>query len=451
MDGIGVSIGLVLLFVLIGGYFAASEMALVSLRDSQVVRLAAASRRGARVAQLREDPNRFLAAVQIGVTLAGFFSAAYGGSTLTGPLSELFTAWGLPAGLAGTLALVVVTALISFVSLVLGELAPKRLALQRAEGVSLFVAPVLDRIASLSRPLIWLLSRTTNAVVRLLGFDPDAGGDQVSEEELRDMVARHEHLDHEERQVLADVFDAADRHLREVMLPRTEVDFLHASTDLDTATRAIVGKPHSRYPVAGDGVDDIVGVVHVRDLLTTALLAGTGQGDTSKRVVGDVMRPVHALPENKPMLVAMSEMRTQRVHLAVVIDEYGGTAGIVTLEDLIEEIVGDIDDEFDSPRVAPADGTNLRDDEETLLDGLLHRDDVRDRAGIELPDGDFDTLGGYIQDTLGYIPTAGDRVTLPGATLVVSEMDGRRVAGVRLERDTDIAPADTDDEPSSGR
>jgi putative hemolysin len=428
VDGIALSIGLVLLFVLIGGYFSASELALVSLREGQVSRLAARGRRGAKVARLREDPNRFLAAVQIGVTLAGFFSAAYGGSTLAEPLGALLVSWGLPAGLAGTIALIVVTALISFVSLVLGELVPKRLALQRAEGVSLFVAPVLDRIASLSRPVIWLLSRTTNAVVRLLGLDPGAGGDQVTEEELRDMVATHEQLDREERRVLADVFDAADRHLREVMLPRTEVDFLPAATDLETATREIVGKPHSRYPVIGEGVDDVVGVVHVRDLLTAALLDGL-----DGRTVADVMRPVHAVPENQPMFVAMSEMRARRVHLAVVIDEYGGTAGIVTLEDLIEEIVGDIDDEFDAPRraVPPATAGDVQD---VLLDGLLHRDEVRDRTGIQLPDGDFDTLGGYVQDALDRIPVVGDRVPVGGATLIVTEMDGRRVATARLER-----------------
>jgi putative hemolysin len=306
---------------------------------------------------------------------------------------------------------------------------PKRLALQRAEGVALFVAPMLDRIASLSRPVIWLLSQTTNGVVRLLGLDPKAGGDQVTEEELRDMVATHEQLDREERRVLADVFDAADRHLREVMLPRTEVDFLPATTDLETATRTIVGKPHSRYPVVGEGVDDVVGVVHVRDLLTTALLEGA-----NGRTVADVMRAVHAVPQNKPMFVAMSEMRAKRVHLAVVIDEYGGTAGIVTLEDLIEEIVGDIDDEFDTPRRAAPDRAAAGDDQDVFLDGLLHRDEVRDRTGIELPDGEFDTLGGYVQDTLGRIPAIGDRVPLGDGTLVVTEMDGRRVATGRLEQ-----------------
>jgi putative hemolysin len=442
VDGIALNVGLVLLFVLIGGYFSASELALVSLRDGQVSRLAAASKRGRRVARLRENPNRFLAAVQIGVTLAGFFSAAYGGSTLAEPLGAALSGWGVPAGAAGTVALVVVTALISFVSLVLGELVPKRLALQRSEGVSLFVAPVLDRIVAVFGPLIWLLSRTTDGVVRLFGLDPRAGGDQVSEEELRDLVASHQELDQEEREVISDVFDAADRRLREVMLPRTEVDFLSASTDLAAATRSVIGKPHSRYPVIGADVDDVVGVVHVRELLTAAL--GEHGGDGGNRTVGDVMRPVHVLPDSRPMLNALSEMRARRVHLAVVVDEYGGTAGIVTLEDLIEEIVGDIDDEFDSPRrdSGPAAQEDGRADS-GLLDGLLHRDEVRDRIGIQLPDGEFDTLGGYVQDTLGRVPAVGDGVPLQDMRLVVEEMDGRRVAAVRVDHPDgpDRAPA----------
>ena len=214
MTDILVNIGLIVVFVLIGGYFSASELALVSLRESQVARLAARGRRGARVAKLREDSNRFLAAVQIGVTLAGFFSAAYGGSTLTDPLAMLLTGWGLPHGLAETAALVVVTAAIAYLSLVLGELVPKRLALQRAEAVSTFVAPVLDRLASLCRPVIWLLSRSTNVIVRLLGLDPHAGGEQVTEEELRDMVVTNQQLTAEERRVLGDVFGATDRQLR---------------------------------------------------------------------------------------------------------------------------------------------------------------------------------------------------------------------------------------------
>ncbi|HSU11408.1 MAG TPA: CNNM domain-containing protein, partial [Pseudonocardia sp.] len=228
VNGVLTSLALVLVFVLVGGYFSASELALVSLRDSQVDRLP--GKRGDRVRKLRADSNRFLASVQVGVTLAGFFASAYGGSTLSEPLAAVLSGWGMPVGVAGTVAFVAVTAFISYLSLVLGELVPKRLALQRGEGVALFVAPTLDRVATLTRPIVWLLSASTSVVVRMLGMDPRAGGEEVTEEELRDMVSSHGDLDAEERRVLTDVFGAADRQLNEVMVPRTEVEFLSADT-----------------------------------------------------------------------------------------------------------------------------------------------------------------------------------------------------------------------------
>ena len=226
MTEILLSLALILLLVLIGGYFSAAELALVSLRESQLSRFAERGGRAARVAKLRENPNRFLSAVQIGITFAGFFSAAYGGSTLTGPLTVALTGLGLPPGPADVAALVTVTGAISYLSLVLGELVPKRLALQRSETVALFAAPVLDRIATLCHPVIWLLSRSTNGVVRLLGLDPRAGGELITEEELRDLVATHHQLTAEERRVLGDVFAATDRRLSDVMVPRTRVEFL---------------------------------------------------------------------------------------------------------------------------------------------------------------------------------------------------------------------------------
>ena len=314
MTDILLNIGLIVVFVLIGGYFSASELALVSLRESQVARLAARGRRGARVAKLRKDSNRFLAAVQIGVTLAGFFSAAYGGSTLTAPLATLLTSWGLAPGLAETVALVAVTAAISYLSLVLGELVPKRLALQRAEGVSTLVAPVLDRIATLCRPVIWLLSRSTNLIVRLLGLDPHAGGDQVSEEELRDMVVSNQDLTAEERRVLADVFGATDCQLSEVMVPRTEVDFLHADTPLTEVARQVLRQSHSRYPVIDQTVDNVVGFIHVRDLMTALLPTDGDEPATTvprssvSQFVRDIMRPVTMLPGSKPLLPALTQL-----------------------------------------------------------------------------------------------------------------------------------------------
>jgi putative hemolysin len=413
----------ILVFILIGGYFSASELALVSLRSSQVQRMAATGRRGARVAALSKDSNRFLAAVQIGVTLAGFLSAAFGGSTLAVRLAPVLAGWGLPEAAASTAALVLVTAGISYVSLVLGELVPKRIALQRAEAIALFVAPVLDRVATAARPVIWLLSRSTNAVVRLIGLDPDAGGEQVSEEELRDLVSSHQDLTAEERRVLSDVFSATDRRLSEVMVPRTEVAFLSGATTLEDAADQVMSRPHSRYPVTGEDVDDVLGFVHVRDLLTAVHRRGSGEG----RTVAELVRPVTALPATKPLLPTLMQMRRGGGHLALVVDEYGGTDGIVTLEDLIEELVGEIQDEYDLP---VPDGDVAGDSRE--LPASLHADEVRDRMGLELPKDRFETLGGFVMHRLGRVPAVGDFVDELGHRFTVTQVDGHRPVLVRV-------------------
>jgi putative hemolysin len=420
VNDIVLSLGLVLLFVLIGGVFSASELALVSLRDAQVRRMAEADRRGERVAQLRSDSNRFLSAVQVGVTLSGFFSAAYGGSTLSQPLGAVLTGWGLPAGVAETVAFVLVTIAISYLSLVLGELVPKRLALQRPEGIARAVAPMLDRVATACRPLIWLLGASTNAVVRLLGLDPRAGDDDVSPEELRDMVRTHRGLGTEQRRVLGDVFGAADRAVGTAMIPRTEVEFLDADTTVGDAARDVLGRAHSRYPVIASDVDDVIGVVHVRDLLTTLLTDPA----TERQEVRSIARPVPMLPAGKPLLDALSELRAQRAHLAVVVDEYGGTDGIVTMEDILEELVGDIEDEYDPQARPPSDSE---------FDGLLHRDELADRSGIHLPAGPYETLAGFVQMRLGRVPQRGDAVRFGQHRFTVTEMDGMRVARVRVD------------------
>jgi putative hemolysin len=420
-----VNVALVLVFILIGGVFAGTELALVSLREGQAKALAARGKRGARVARLVEDPNRFLAAVQVGVTLAGFLSAAFGAARLAVPVSDLLADAGMSTGASDTLALVLVTLIISYFSLVFSELAPKRLALQRPEGIAMAFAPGLDRIASLSRPVIWLLSKSTDVVVRLLGGDPKSQGAPITEEELRDMVAAHESLTKDERKLIDDVFAAGERQLREVMLPRTEVAFLDAGMTLQRALRETAEQPHSRYPVAGTSQDDVIGFLHVRDLMVPA---DSARGAARGLRVADVAREVKMLPASKKVLPAMSEMRREGHHMAIVVDEYGGTAGIVTLEDLIEEVIGDIRDEYD---VNEGDPLEIRGGE-VEADGLLHLDEVRSVTGVSLPDGPYETLAGYVMATLGHVPRQGEAVEVDGHRLEVSELDGRRIARVRV-------------------
>ena len=426
MSEVWLNILMVVAFVLIGGAFSGAEIALVSLRESQVRALAeSGGRRGQAVQRLLSDPNRFLAAVQVGVTLAGFFSAAFGASTLSQPLGEWFITLGMRAGLAEPLAFVLVTIAISYLSLVVGELTPKRLALQRAEGFSLLVAAPLNAIAKLSRPVIWLLSASTNVLVRLVGGDPSASGESISQEELRDLVTAHESLSSDERRLIGEVFRAGDREVREVMTPRTEVDFLDASMTASRAAKQVHDSSHSRYPVVGRDEDDVLGFVHVRDLFLPNHPAGRAA------TVGDLVRDVKRLPGTAGVLTALSEMRRENHHLAIVVDEYGGTDGIVTLEDLIEEVIGEIYDEYDED---VAEGGDERPDGPQEVDGLLNLDDFAETTGLHLPEGPYETVAGYVLAELGRLPVVGDGVEVEGRTLTVLELDGRRIARISVSR-----------------
>ncbi len=424
---------IILVIILIGGFFAGAEMALVSLREGQIRKLSRRGRRGQRAAKLAQDPNRFLSAVQIGVTLATLFTGAYGAATLANMLSSALVRAHISPDLASPLAFALVTVAITYVTLILGELAPKRIALQRQERVALAAAPILDRIAILARPLVWLLSKSTNLVVTIVGGNPRANRTVMTEEELRDLVASNQVLSQDEREIVADVFDAGKRQLREVLLPRTEVEFVSADTPLSEAARLAASVPYSRLPVYRDSYDNVIGFVHIRDLLDPAR---SGRPLT----VGQVARHVKFLPISKTVLTSLSEMRRERAHLAIVIDEYGGTAGIVTLEDLVEELIGDIRDEYD---VADSEPRRLRGGE-VEVDGLLNLHEFAEQTGIDLPEGPYETAAGFVLARLGEVPAVGESVEIADHRITVTEMDGRRIARLR------IAPAGGSPEPPDG-
>ena len=436
---------LILLLVVIGGVFVAAEFALVSLRESQVSQIAHRGKRGQLVAKLTANPNLFLSAVQVGVTLSGFLAAAFGAARLSDDLAPLLQRLGLSAGVADTISLVLITIVISYVSIVIGELTAKRLALQRAEGIALTVAPLVDFTARAGRPLIWLLGVSTNVLVRVLGGDPKISREAVTNEEIRTMVSGSTTLGDEERRIVDDVFAAGERSLREVMVPRTEVDFLPGDMPAHRAVRELIKAPHSRYPVRGDSADDVIGFVHVRDLLDP---------DVSSRTVpvAELVRPVLSMPDTVRVLRALSDMRRDASHLAIVVDEYGGTAGIVTMEDLVEELIGEITDEYD---VVTEEQVGVRGD--LVIEGLSTLEDFAEKTGLVLPDGPYDTLAGFFMARLGQLPSVGDAISLelastePGeeelaqVELRVSELDGRRAATFVVHRQdgedfTPIAP-----------
>jgi putative hemolysin len=413
---------IVLVIVLIGGFFASAEMALVSLREGQVRDLAKRGRRGARAARLASDPNKFLSAVQIGTTLATLVSGAYGAETLAAALRSWMERQGLSGNVAGPLAFVIVTICITYLTLVLSELAPKRIALQRTVSVAMVAAPLLDRIATLARPVVWLLSVSVNVVVALLGADPRQGRQAMTEQELRELVVGTQTLSPDERRIVGEVFDAGKRQIREVLRPRTEVEFLAAGTNVGEAARIAASVPYSRLPVYQGSYDNVIGFVHIRDLL--------GPGAPARSALLDeVVRPVKFLPISKRVLASLSEMRRERAHLAIVVDEYGGTAGIITLEDLVEELIGDIQDEYDTAQSAT---TKLRGGE-VDVDGLLNLNEFAEQTGIELPEGPYETVAGYVLAALGEVPSAGESVEVPGYILTITEMDGRRIARLRVK------------------
>ncbi|MFG6402213.1 hemolysin family protein [Microbacterium sp. P04] len=424
------NIVLVLVFVLIGGVFAATEMALVTLREGQLNAIAARGKRGEKVAALARNPNTFLSAVQIGVTVAGFLSAAYGASSISPYVEPLFVAVGIPADVAPGLATVVLTLVVAYFSLVLGELVPKRLAIQRNVQFAYVAAPVLSGFAVLMRPVIWLLSVSTNALVRLLGGDPNKSADEMTEEELRDMVSSHEGLPEDERRILDDVLSLRDRQLSEVMRPRLEVIALDVDMTIADAMQRVRPLPYSRYPITDSSIDDIVGFVHVRDLYDAASV------DTT-RTVSQIARAIEYLPASSRVLPALTKMRAHELHIAVVVDEYGGTDGIITLEDLVEEVVGEIFDEYDVD--AGADNAAA---EGGAIDGRLNLQDFEEATGIALPRGTYDTVAGYVMDRLGRIPVVGDTVGASDALLRVQRMERRRVAEVAVVRPEATEPED---------
>ncbi|WP_031073405.1 hemolysin family protein [Streptomyces sp. NRRL WC-3742] len=426
---------LVLVFILLGGLFNVAEISLISLREGQIRTLeAVGTRRAARAAHLAADPNRFLAAVQVGVTCMGFLSAAFGADTLAGKVAPVFVEAGLSPGLADALALVGLTLVISYVSLVLGELTPKRIGLQRAESIAVVAAPVVDVMSVALRPVIWLLGHSTNLMVRLLGGDPAAGRGSMSSEELRGLVAANTELGSDERALIADVFSAGERQLREVMVPRTEVTFLDAERPLAAVRHQAETSPHSRYPVVEGSADAVVGFVHVRDLYGA-------RGEQAVKV-RDLARPVKLLPGTKRVLKAMSEMRREGHHLAIVVDEYGGTAGIVTLEDLVEEVIGEIRDEYDRPETAT---TRRLAGGGMELDGLLNLGDFEEETGVALPEGPYETVAGCLVASLGHLPREGDQARIvaesgQGVMLTVAKLEGRRIARVGVSAVTPPEP-----------
>jgi putative hemolysin len=396
----------------------------VSLRESQIKQIATRGKRGAKVAAVASNPNRLLATLQVGVTVTGFLSAALGADRLGDHFIPWLESRGLSNDSASTASLIGLTFIIAYFSLVFGELVPKRVALYRTEQIAMYSAGFIDVVAKIFRPIIWVLSHSTSIVVRIFGIDPKEQRSQISEEELLDLVAGHAALTDEERDIVEEVFNASERQVHEVMVPRTEVDFMDASLTVGKAISLAIEKAHSRYPVVRGSSDEVVGFIHVRDLLDTSLANNNAK-------IQELARNIMYLPGTKAILPALTEMRNQRQHLAIVLDEYGGTDGIVTLEDLVETLIGDIRDEYDTDEADVSQESHTGDFE---VDGLISLEDLMEETGIELPEGPYETASGFVMHFLGRIPVVSDVVGVNGVRITVLSMEGKRAGRLLISR-----------------
>jgi putative hemolysin len=368
--------------------------------------------RGRLVAQLAHDPNQFLSTIQIGITLAGFLASAAAAVALAEPLVPLL---GFLGGAAEPVAVLAVTMVLTYLTLVVGELAPKRIALQRPEPWARRAARPLTLVTTLTRPAVWLLSKSTDLLVRLAGGDPDRQRETVTEEEVRDLVATQASFSPQHRTILVGALEITERVLRDVLVPRREVVALAANASVQDAVRTLVSTTHGRAPVYRGDLDEIVGVAHLVDLV-----------DARGRVA-DHVRPALALPESIGVLEALRRLQAERQTLAIVINEYGGTEGIVTVEDLLEELVGEIYDEFDRDSQAiqrEADGS-------LVLPGSFPIHDLPD-LGITLPEGPYTTVAGLVLDRLGHLPDPGESVQVDGWQLEVLAVDHHAITRLRL-------------------
>ncbi len=428
MGGIGGEIILVLVLILVNAAFSGSEMALISLRDTQVQKLERQSRRGRKLARLTRDPNRFLATIQIGITLAGFLASAAAAVSLSEPLIKPLSFLG---SAARPVAVVIVTMVLTFVTLVIGELAPKRVAMQRTEGWALVVARPIDALSTFTKPVVWLLGASTNLVVRLVGADPHAQREEVTTEEIRDLVAARQEFSAEQRTIISGAFEIADRILREILVPRRDVLTLPTGMSAHEALRQLIDGGHSRAPVVGPaGLDDVIGVVHLRELVDAS------------GPVDRLCRPGLFLPETLRLSDAMLQLRVDHQQMALVVDERGAIDGIITMEDLVEEIVGEIYDETDrdvQSVVHESDGA-------MVMPGSFPIHDLPDLGfrGDGPEEGEYTTIAGMVLAALGHIPTApGEVVDLPEFTAEVLEVTGRAITRVRLRPTPGL---DTDDD-----
>jgi putative hemolysin len=407
----------ILLLVLGNAVFVAAEYSLVTARRGRLEELAKRGNRRARTALgLLDEPVRFISTVQVGITVFGILLGALGAPLL----SDWFGDW-VSRGVAFLLSFLILT----YLSVVLGELVPKSIALQRAERLAVWLAVPLDWLGRLSYPLVWVLQKSANGIARLFGVKPaPAGMTMHTEEDIRLIVAQTEEIQQAEEEMLYKVFDFADKEAHDVMVPRPEVVALSVELPPQEALAAVIDSPYTRYPVYRGSLDDVIGILHVRDLFGALYDQGI-----ENVVIEQIVRPAYVVPETKDLASLLGEFRRQNQHMALVVDEYGAVQGIVTLEDLLEEIVGEIEDEYD----LPDESVERIDENRIRVHGTFTIDDFNEQFGTELPQEDYHTVAGFVFGELGRAPQPGDEVEHDGLRFEVVEVDGQRIERLEIE------------------
>jgi len=400
--------------ILLNAFFVAAEYGLVTARRTRIVELHHQGNRRARdVLRITSDPPRFIAAMQLGVTLTSLGIGALGERALADALGNV---------MATVVAVLLAYLILTFLHVVIGELVPKGIALGHSEGTALFVSGPVRGFFIVMRPLIWFLQKSTEVVLGWLGLRPPSPEDDVlSEAELRMVVSqstRHGEIEQQEQEMLYKVFDFADKEASDVMVPRPEVVALSIDLPPEQALEAVMDSPYTRYPVYRESLDDVVGILHVRDLFSA--LRERGMHEVK---IAEIVRPAHIVPETKDLAALLAEFRRTNQHMAIVVDEYGEMEGIVTLEDLLEEIVGEIEDEFD----LPDESVEQVDDDTIKIDGTFPIDDFNERFHTDLPVEDYHTVAGFVFGLLGRQPEVGDDISHDGMRFDVLEVEGSRI------------------------
>lgn len=426
----------VLLFILtlLNAFFAMSEIAIISLNDTKIDKLAEEGHKKARqVKKLTENSSNFLSTIQIGVTLAGFLTSATAAQSfatlLTDALAKTAVANVIPLGIISGVSTVLITLVTSYFSLVLGELAPKKIAMQKPEKVSFAVVPVLLFVSKVTKPFVKILSVSTNAVVRLFGLDPNADEEEVTEEEIRMMVDVGQEkgvIEDVQKEMINNIFEFDDIDVADIMTHRTDMACVDEEDSLAETIKLSMEEGYSRIPVYEEDPDNVVGIVYIKDLLK---YIGSALPKTLK--LKDVMRKAYYVPESKRCGALFAEMTEKHIQMAIVVDEYGGTAGLVTLEDIVEAIVGNIQDEYDNEdeEISKINETTF------TIDGVTDLEEVEEQLGIQFPKDDYDTLGGFIISQLGFLPQDGDMnaVEFENIRFTVLNVEERRIGKVKVE------------------